>query len=669
MQSQYCYDVEGINSYNTKCLPNDPTRSNNWWHRTQLTVHPQVKPAKSDKVYITECLDYANANNDPKVICTTGSHELDKELMCGDANATAPECDNLKIMEETLGYRIRSVENDPVPENNFMGEHLIGDDYGIFFFEGGNFVKKNNPQTISADSSGNITPKIIEWQSYTPAIYSRKFLLWHELDTSDPDPNPEGLAGQQQADLSLLFSSSLCEGQVWDPYGVVFDADTLEPVSGVNVSLLQKNQSGVFTQEYATAQNSSPFTLLNPYTTQNDGWYSFFVVDGDYKLVPNKTNYLHLTKADSSTIASGYDQLYSDIYYPDEVTTQVGGKPEHRDIPVRKQAEQVAGARSDLAQVNNADDGISILSQTKQLDSNGSLHYSGRVSSPLALVKVEKCKVNGMQSVCNPFKEIDKKTGGPDVRGEFSFSLPGGAKNLAIGEYYRITFEKQNLVEVLKLSKLNIIQKTLFGLIDKAFGMNTVFADDSQTVSVNLQPMPRYIEGYAYGQNGLLMSNATVGIYVPYMTRAIYQTKTDTNGFYRIATEYLPETEYTIQYMAEVAGVRRTVRLQTSQVLGQNKEFIASEKINIDGKVTSKTNPRRDVTPSFIPKQQISSVLAQSGEDVLNQTASVAVPTDQDASQNRNPMFLIGAILLILVGGAGVILAIYVYKKRSMNEE
>jgi len=115
--------------------------------------------------------------------------------------------------------------------------------------------------------------------------------------------------------------------------------------------------------------------------------------------------------------------------------------------------------------------------------------------------------------------------------------------------------------------------------------------------------------------------------------------------------------------------VKRTVRLQTSQVLGQNEEFIVSEKINIDGKVTSKTNPRRDVTPSFIPKQQISPVLAQGGEEVLSPTAAIAASTDQGTSQNRNSMFLIGAILLILVGGAGVMLAIYVYKKRSVTEE
>ena len=124
--------------------------------------------------------------------------------------------------------------------------------------------------------------------------------------------------------------------------------------------------------------------------------------------------------------------------------------------------------------------------------------------------------------------------------------------------------------------------------------------EETRVVRLTVEPIPTYLEGYAYDAMGNVIPNAEVGIYVSFSPRAIYQTKANAQGYYQITSEYLPRDPYTIKY-SDPAKEGVEIVLQTSQVLAQNNEFMLVEKIDPYKVVTESSYPRAEVTRTFIP--------------------------------------------------------------------
>src|SRR3990167_4146327 len=103
----------------------------------------------------------------------------------------------------------------------------------------------------------------------------------------------------------------------------------------------------------------------------------------------------------------------------------------------------------------------------------------------------------------------------------------------------------------------------------------------------------------------------------------------------------------------------------TSQFLAQNKEFIAAEKIDPYLKTTRTSNPRRNVTPTFVPSGS-TTVVPNPTDTALAQepTQAPQVGETTPAGGQSNTVALVAAVLLLLLAAAGILLAVYLYKKR-----
>lgn len=459
----------------------------------------------------------------------------------------------------------------------------------------------------------------------------RKYVVYYvpEVLPTPASRDASGTGGQQQDQLTWRdvteFQQDECDfGPGWDPYGRVFDSVSLEPIPGVSVSLLQKNPQGAFDAGYAKQRNN---LIMNPFMTGSAGDFSFFVEDGDYRLTPVLASYVHpLTK--DWTQKGNAAQIYSDFYLNDSPAILQRGAIQHRDIPFIPT--DGIGKTYDLV----------VLSSESKTAANGDLIFQGRVSHPFAEVIVDTCRLNNGVEVCGDRKIFGKLNGGADKEGRFNVTLK--QSELQPGEYYKRSFRKINL-QTMTSSETESLKG--------GFALNSI---------------PSYLEGYAYDQDGKLIRGGYVGLYLISMPVPQYVAPIDNNGFYRITSENIPKEPYIIKYLtADGEEYKPTAELRIADYLNQNKEFLTAEQIALYTPVTATTNPRRTVTPEFVPEQQVSPIMTE--DQTKDKQATQQAETTEEGE--RNPMILVAAILLLLVGGAGALLAVYVYKKKAAETE
>src|SRR3990167_6812873 len=171
-------------------------------------------------------------------------------------------------------------------------------------------------------------------------------------------------------------------------------------------------------------------------------------------------------------------------------------------------------------------------------------------------------------------------------------------------------------------------------------------------------------------KKGKIIPNATVEIYVHFAEEPIRKIKTDANGYFKLTSEYLPLTSYSLAYTGGTGATGKT-NITTSQFLAQNYELHQAEKINPYIKTTRTTDPRRNVTPTYVP-QEVISVIPNPTDMALAQQPT-QLPGDQATppaeEQTSNTVALVAAVLLLLLAAAGILLAVYLYKKRMAEEK
>ena len=167
-------------------------------------------------------------------------------------------------------------------------------------------------------------------------------------------------------------SQENCVTIFWDPFGRVFDAVSLEPISGVNVSLFQ-NPS----KQLVSVPN-------NPALTDKRGVYNILIdKEDDYYL--NVTAPATHTFAGNVNLNPKYDSIYSHIYSPGEVFHEgplpvsipedFDFGPYHHDIPLQPKGEPYRAAVAEV-----------IETSLNQADLGNFVNYQGQVTFPLAQV-------------------------------------------------------------------------------------------------------------------------------------------------------------------------------------------------------------------------------------------------------------------------------------------
>jgi len=213
----------------------------------------------------------------------------------------------------TTGNSARDIEATGVD-----GLSSLAADYG-YNFEG--MTPATNPVTTDASGSfGTVT-----WQDSTPHSQTR---IWMAMNYWTPTAVDAGTAGgQQQGTFTFETASKKCVSIQWDPFGRVFDSQTLEPIPNASVTLLFKKNSAFVMMTPADLLGGS---ITNPQITKEDGQFSFVVPDGEYKLVVNPSPVTTI-----ANVHTKYTTAYYDIYpaLTGEVIVEQGGA-QHRDVPV-----------------------------------------------------------------------------------------------------------------------------------------------------------------------------------------------------------------------------------------------------------------------------------------------------------------------------------------------
>ncbi len=563
-------------------------------HVARLSAKQGFEPLTGQPTYVVVCI----ATEDGQ-ICTTGNQQSDIAVYCP---AGIEKCEGGKTPFERLQTDLK-----------YKFEGLFGSD---------GTTTVANP----AEWSGPY-----EWGDSTPQGHMR---TWFALNYWDPQVSATGgEGGQQQGTFDFETAEKDCVKIGWDPYGRVFDAGTLEPVPGVSVLLHVKKDDSFIEFDEKAAENQ-PNSVVNPQNTLEDGQFSYVVKDGTYKLiVPGALT-------DVAGVDINYTKAYSDIY-PSMTGEEIvqAGEIQHRDIPVATLG------------TNNPPKMMEYMYQTT---SDGLIIIEGRTSHPLTQLNVKTAKAMGTDPQ-NPAPYRTVKTFTADNLGKFRIEVDQTE--------FEKTAEYTEIFSEVELVKVDLRQPTAkSGLVERIIAWVKGLAGDVQaqsktTTSIKFEPIPQYIEGYAYDAAGKPIPNATVGVYMKYSGKAYSTHKADATGFFKITSEYLPNFPYTLKYQT-ATGVAVTTK--PSAFLAQNQKYLVQKKIDPYIARDVKNNIAPTASHSSSSSRRAGETGAMSGTGGSSSNAKDQTATQKLASQ-AVPLIL----MLVLLVVAAVAAVVVVLKKKS----
>ncbi len=464
------------------------------------------------------------------------------------------------------------------------------------------------PYPLAAGSSlvvdGKLDPNHhIEWHSYNPNTMEREFKLLSIVALPTVTPVPTIMGENKSQQQGGIVTGSLppgdsdgqeCVKVQWDPYGRVFDSNSLEPVSNARV-YLQKKSGSAFV-------DVSPFEIPmvnSPYIVKEDGSFSFAVPDGEYKLRVEMPDYTFPNNP--SKLNSNYTKAFFDIYRGESIIQK--GKVEHRDVPIDT--------------LNNfASSPVKMMEYSYDLSKvKNKAIIDGRVSHPLTKIIAYSLKNNsGPKSRYHLLKTVQA-----DKWGRFKLEIDQSA------------FEKGEFFGEIELQKVSLTNSVL---------------DKTAPPVISLSYIPNYLEGYAFDNDGAVIPNAIVGIYMTYSNKPYFETRADEKGYYKIYSNNLPFLPYEIRYTSALGNV---IKITTDKFIADNITTLENNQISLND---FKKN---------VPQQK-----DNSKEGFIQNQINVKKPIQgnlQQGEETRNQLLLPIIILILLVTGTAIFLGYYLYKK------
>ncbi len=378
-------------------------------------------------------------------------------------------------------------------------------------------------------------------------------------------PNIVGAGGQQQG--TFTFEDTKCVSIEWDPYGRIFDSQSLEPIPGIQVGLFNDMDSRQLTQ-----------TANNPQTVQQDGSFNFLSQPGTYYL-----NVLQIPSQYSFTatphLNANYYKAYSkrdgspSIYKPGQPIIETADNPQHRDIP--------------LDPGNNPPSHFTVVNIPGVYDQMvfGSVtKYGGKISHPLSIVAL--------------IGENSGKEYGKTTADKFG--------------YWTIVLSNSSIPEEPLLIKLIKVDLTT-GKSDETHAR--------VTRDVIFNPIFRSLQGYVYDNSGQPLKNGDVSVVLDGSNSTYYTTTTNNDGYISIDLKNLPVLTY------HLAAPKKDINITTALFAAENKTYLKNNNINL--MVDSQTPPtNNELTQSQNYNQynqQANSVSARSQNPGLSKTLLVIV--------------------------------------------
>ncbi len=396
-----------------------------------------------------------------------------------------------------------------------------------------------------------------------------------------------------------------CVSISWDPYGRVFDAQTLEPISDTHVTLIDATTKKPVIQKYN----------FNDDVTGDDGLFNIQVEkEGMYQLlIEPSTNHQFISNPKLSLY---WSKIYSDLYFPNSVFQEKAGVPTHHDIPLQSVGEPYHGA---IARV--------VEGTLKSENMGNWIVFRGRETFPFANVCLVDDKSGKQVGQCVHANNIG------------NFTIVVDKKDVPSNKL------------IIKVQKVDLNNPDLYKEGNQVETLNSISLPEEKTAKIYYyEPILSYIEGYAIDNNGEKIPKAIIFVRLSSNNQVFYQTKADDRGFFKIYTKNLPYIEYYLEFIDSTTGKR--IIQTTSEFVTKNKAYLDSEKINL--MTTTKYNQ---------------STLDQKAEqfDLINKTKNL-ISSKNNIEQNsglKSAVIMIFLVFIIIILVTVGIVVIYVKKKQE----
>lgn len=553
-----------------------------WFKRAQVAVR-LTGVCEAETCTIIRC----NSNN--KEIEENENFEKKcKAGKIGNPNCTDKLEENQKKIEKSVekkpGCQTIGFTSNTLTSTFFGISDVLGETTGQVVPNGTvNILTNENDYTAHVDYTyyavGDVPPQIVETE--TPTIVPGS-------------TNSQQLAqiGFNTVDSEVNSKSTSCTKISWDPYGRVFDAISLEPMSDVEITLIDEATKKPAVQEFEDNFDYTDMDGLFNILVENSGMY-MMTVSG-----PQTHAFIS-----NPSLHANYNQIYSDIYSPGRAFEEIKGVATHHDIALQPKGKPYIGA---VAEIMTADEAV---------DMGDFIVYTGKSSFPFS-------------QVCMVTLE------GRVTVGECVFADKFGE--------YSITLEK------VEIPLQAIVPQAAKVDLTAPIGTKKVYDPIVGFDVKKYEPILSHVEGFAYDDGGMIAPFASVQIKQTMDDAVIYETVANELGFFVVYSEDLPIFEYYINIIPP--NSKKQYAKSTSQFMAENADYIADNKLNLivakrDGVVIN--SPTVEETEEIIStnkKNQQSYV-----EETLESERKGSLTVAQMAQKN---IFLIGAIaVLLLLGG------------------
>lgn len=439
-----------------------------------------------------------------------------------------------------------------------------------------------------------------------------------------------------QGTFVLTAGESNCDIVRWDPYGKAFDTQSMEPLPGTVVTLKKDRGNNNFTKVEPTEYPGQPFP--NPQTTKEGGDFSFNVVDGDYLLEAIRNGYVFAQpSAGTAPLPLKREDIYTDVYRGEPIM-QRDGVMQHRNIPM-----------DPLPSVTPY-----VAANVTLMDPKAPPFYDSLNDATIfkLLFSHPFTKVDFYAENIQTGEERFLYTKYTDLNGWIEESV--SHELLMTGEKMGDPVaQKPDLTQGRPQAKTNIIM----AFLQKLFRIGEVEAQTVTGTGVRVEhdPILRYVEGCAYDANKrALPAGTTVGVYPTFSNSPYYTTSTDADGCFRITSDHLPSFPYILKYRTVSGAV---IKDTTSSFLEKNKEYIAQKNIDVNKYKDSEGN-------TMSPERKAALDKNDENMNPGNGANNAGPNSNFLGNQTNNPAFMVGLIILLLVlGVAGLVFALYLYKR------
>lgn len=438
---------------------------------------------------------------------------------------------------------------------------------------------------------------------------------------------------------SSKTSEEECVGITWDPFGRVFDSQSLEPIEGVEVKIFD-----------SINPEHSPLILNTSLYTDYDGVFNFMVPEGTYYLrlgnMPSTHKFIK-----NPNLNPNYVKIYvkqdgsSSIYSPDEPINELidtpeekkAGRPfvEQRDIPLDPGNNKPYKAES----VKEYEEERALI--MIGVGDGAKMRYSGRVSHPFARVDL----------VGNISQKIVASTKA-DRQGFFQIMV--SPEIIPVDETLYIKASKTDLTTDNFDSPLSWIKKIFTKII--GFLVKDILAVESKSY----EPILRYIEGYAYDSSGKPIKNAEVTVKLSMNDSSYYKTTADSKGYFVIKSNHLPPFNFYLKLTDPVT--RLTVIRTTSDFVKINKKYLESESIDL-----MKYEPDNKNLFTKAKKNSEKEKTLQNKTDNFQNSEKQLEKMSQKNNFYNKIVLIIFFLLILLVAIVGMIVYIIKNQERNLN--